>query len=864
MTPEEQQKKTELEQQINEEFSQLQQNLWNLKKSIQFETDVTKKEEQNKRIKEMEAELSEINVWKERLTSLQEQELLSLKTRLESLKNAIQSFKWEVVDLQEEIRESADKQNEKSATPTTYELLKDSETYNRLLNIISSNPSKFKKLKKDEEGNELDTPEKKLEYIFRKIRESIVQFMENKLWKSEITKKVIDNTIAPAFERSLMELLRENWNETNVSMLKRIDNISFDSFKKLLSWVWNFAKKATWSYTKFSQWINAIDYLSVHNGVLREPNHSKVLTSLLEFQKYMNNEVFAPKDEKWDIVAFSPYSKIEGNIFQIDNDQTFEFGISRKKRRDQPQGQKSEEEKSDEEIILERIWNIQVVNNPRTTSLIVEMLNKPAEFFKATSWLQETANGLLDWIDSLNSATKMFGVDILWEITKIPEKRGFLFKIMDFVCKLIWITWWLEWIVKKWRMDKMNLTNEKNDNISKIFEQYKDNAWENKPLNITDENSCKTALNDFAVTDPQNSSSTKWDFLRDSIAENMDVSLVSPTVIQAAIDGQILWNSLDYYLKKENTENWKEKTTVDGSKFTSDDKLKLAHSHLISMKTHLENYKDNDLSDFYANIHSTEDLALCISASLYVNPNDVIEWVKAKVFLPENYGVIRSDGTVEDNWWKGGLDTWVDKSDKWKQNLDAWVDKFDKQEVSEQWMYDKIVEYWITDKRQIAYVLATVKWETNKSGVWFRNIEEIWKWKEKEYWKIDPETKKAYYGRWFVQLTWKKNYQKYTEIIKSRELNFKDNEGNILKYSDIDLVKDPDLILKSNELAAFILVHWMKNWSFTWRKLDDFIKDWKTNYVAARGVVNWSDRAKEFANYANTYLNKITNDNSLA
>jgi hypothetical protein len=33
-----------------------------LKKNIQFETDETKKEKQNKKIKEMEAELSEINV----------------------------------------------------------------------------------------------------------------------------------------------------------------------------------------------------------------------------------------------------------------------------------------------------------------------------------------------------------------------------------------------------------------------------------------------------------------------------------------------------------------------------------------------------------------------------------------------------------------------------------------------------------------------------------------------------------------------------------------------------------------------------------------------------------------------------------
>jgi hypothetical protein len=60
-------------------------------------------------------------------------------------------------------------------------------------------------------------------------------------------------------------------------------------------------------------------------------------------------------------------------------------------------------------------------------------------------------------------------------------------------------------------------------------------------------------------------------------------------------------------------------------KITEVDKLKLAHGHLTIMNSHLENYKDNDLSDFYTNIHSTEDLALCITASLYADKNDVIE-----------------------------------------------------------------------------------------------------------------------------------------------------------------------------------------------------------------------------------------------
>jgi hypothetical protein len=51
----------------------------------------------------------------------------------------------------------------------------------------------------------------------------------------------------------------------------------------------------------------------------------------------------------------------------------------------------------------------------------------------------------------------------------------------------------------------------------------------------------------------------------------------------------------------------------------------LAKNHLKNMKAHLEKYNENDLSEFYTNIKSTEDLALCITASLYVDKDDVIE-----------------------------------------------------------------------------------------------------------------------------------------------------------------------------------------------------------------------------------------------
>jgi hypothetical protein len=65
------------------------------------------------------------------------------------------------------------------------------------------------------------------------------------------------------------------------------------------------------------------------------------------------------------------------------------------------------------------------------------MIDKPEQFLKATSGLQNTANHLLDSLDSINPIAKMFGFDIIAELLKLPAERSFWFKIMDFACKLI-------------------------------------------------------------------------------------------------------------------------------------------------------------------------------------------------------------------------------------------------------------------------------------------------------------------------------------------------------------------------------------------------------------------------------------------
>jgi putative chitinase len=59
------------------------------------------------------------------------------------------------------------------------------------------------------------------------------------------------------------------------------------------------------------------------------------------------------------------------------------------------------------------------------------------------------------------------------------------------------------------------------------------------------------------------------------------------------------------------------------------------------------------------------------------------------------------------------------------------------------------------DLRWLAYCLATAFWETGQT---MQPIEEYGKGQGYAYGETDPETGQAYYGRGYVQLTWRDNY----------------------------------------------------------------------------------------------------------
>jgi hypothetical protein len=136
-------------------------------------------------------------------------------------------------------------------------------------------------------------------------------------------------------------------------------------------------------------------------------------------------------------------------------------------------------------------------------------------------------------------------------------------------------------------------------------------------------------------------------------------------------------------------------------------------------------------------------------------------------------------------------------------------------------------------KTQIAYVIATTQWETANT---FKPVNEAF-WMSEE-WRRKNLRYYPYIGKGYVQITWKANYQKYSNIL------------------GIDLVSNPDKVLEPN-IALFILVHGCKNGTFTGMKIEDYIDDSRTDFYNARRVINGIDKAQEISDIAREWLNKI-------
>lgn len=134
---------------------------------------------------------------------------------------------------------------------------------------------------------------------------------------------------------------------------------------------------------------------------------------------------------------------------------------------------------------------------------------------------------------------------------------------------------------------------------------------------------------------------------------------------------------------------------------------------------------------------------------------------------------------------------------------------------------------------QIAYVLATTEWETAQT---FKPVREAF-WLSEE-WRRTNLRYFPYYGRGYVQITWKNNYKRFSDIL------------------GVDLVANPDLAMEPNT-ALFILVYGFKTGAFTGRKISDYINSQSTDFFHARQCINGLDKASQIAALASQHQARL-------
>jgi hypothetical protein len=136
----------------------------------------------------------------------------------------------------------------------------------------------------------------------------------------------------------------------------------------------------------------------------------------------------------------------------------------------------------------------------------------------------------------------------------------------------------------------------------------------------------------------------------------------------------------------------------------------------------------------------------------------------------------------------------------------------------------------LDDLRWLAYILATTYHET---GHTMQPIEEWGKGKKHAYGQPDAQTGQRYFGRGYVQLTHKRNYQTFADRMQ------------------IDLVHNPALALDPGH-AVKILFDGMINGLYTGDGLRRYFGK-ETDWVEARRIVNGEDRKHDSAKIAQVF-----------
>lgn len=144
------------------------------------------------------------------------------------------------------------------------------------------------------------------------------------------------------------------------------------------------------------------------------------------------------------------------------------------------------------------------------------------------------------------------------------------------------------------------------------------------------------------------------------------------------------------------------------------------------------------------------------------------------------------------------------------------------------------LEYGVTDRRQLAYIVATAQHESDNFAT------------AREYDGRNQAIARGYdgganyYGRGYVQVTHRDNYESMARVLR-----------------DARIARDPDIVAREPRLGAETTVVGMVRGLYTGVAIGQYINDERADYVAARAVVNGNDRDRHIASLARDWERNI-------
>lgn len=147
------------------------------------------------------------------------------------------------------------------------------------------------------------------------------------------------------------------------------------------------------------------------------------------------------------------------------------------------------------------------------------------------------------------------------------------------------------------------------------------------------------------------------------------------------------------------------------------------------------------------------------------------------------------------------------------------------------------------DPRWCAYSLAT---DYHETAATMQPIAEYGRGKGKSYGEPSGPYGQRYYGRGLVQLTWARNYTFATGRLRAL---------GVIGAAD-DLARNPELALREDIAVAIMIYGMMEGW-FTGRKLPDYFRGARSDWVDARTIINGHDRARLVASYGMAFYHAL-------